>query len=80
MKSAAKAKSTVVESFCIEQVISFVGMQGINQGMTIQCDIIKLTKIPQQPINEYHKKDFADFDIEKFKSQVREAFEGKQRQ
>ena len=28
-------------------------------------------------VYEYHKKDFADFDIEQFKVQVREVFKGK---
>ena len=30
-----------------------------------------------QLVYEYHKKDFAEFDIEQFKSQMREVFEGK---
>jgi hypothetical protein len=32
-----------------------------------------------QLVYEYHKKDFADFDMEQFKSQVREAFDGKKK-
>ena len=33
-----------------------------------------------QLVYEYHKKDFADFDMEQFKSQVGEVFKGKKRQ
>jgi valyl-tRNA synthetase len=32
-----------------------------------------------QLVYEYYKKDFSDFDIEQFKSQVREAFKGKKK-
>ena len=31
-------------------------------------------------VYEYHKKDFADFDMEQFKSQVGEVFKGKKRE
>jgi hypothetical protein len=30
-------------------------------------------------VSEYDKKDFADFDMEQFKSEVKEAFEGKKK-
>ena len=30
-------------------------------------------------VYEYHKKDFADFDMEQFKSQIKEIFEGKKK-
>ena len=33
-----------------------------------------------QLVYEYHKKDFADFDIEQFKSQVGDVFKGKKRE
>ncbi len=32
-----------------------------------------------QLVYEYHKKDFAEFDVEQFKSQMREVFEGKKK-
>jgi hypothetical protein len=32
-----------------------------------------------QLVYEHYKKDFSNFDIEQFKSQVREAFKGKKR-
>ncbi len=32
-----------------------------------------------QLVHEYHKKDFADFDIEQFKSEAREVFKGKKK-
>ena len=31
-------------------------------------------------VYEYHKKDFADFDIEKFKSQVENVFKGEKKE
>ena len=33
-----------------------------------------------QIVYEYHKKDFADFDIEKFKSQVENVFKGEKKE
>ena len=33
-----------------------------------------------QLVYEYHKKDFAEFDIEQFKSQVGDVFKGKKKQ
>ncbi len=33
-----------------------------------------------QLVYEYHKKDFEDFDIEQFKSQVGDVFKGKKKQ
>ena len=32
-----------------------------------------------QIVYEYHKKDFSDFEIEQFKSQVRDVFKGKKK-
>jgi len=33
-----------------------------------------------QLVYEYYKKDFSEFDVEQFKSQLREAFKGKKRE
>ena len=33
-----------------------------------------------QLVYEYHKKDFANFDIEQFKAEVTEAFKGKKKE